>query len=81
MSYLPSHVEYLYECERHGDKAEHQVGNGKVHDEDVPCSPHGRITDNHQDNLFMNNRFPVQIRLKCFDFLDFRYQKVPRGSE
>ncbi len=47
---LPCEVKYLYERERHGDEAEHEVGDGQVDDEDVPGRAHGRVPGHHVDD-------------------------------
>ena len=47
---LPRDVEDLDERERHGDEAEHQVGDGQVHDEDVARSAHEGVARHHVDH-------------------------------
>ena len=47
---LPRDVEDLDEGQGHGDEAEHQVGDGQVHDEDVPGRAHGGVAGHHVDD-------------------------------
>ena len=47
---LPGDVEYLDERERHGDEAEHEVGDGEVHDEDVAGGAHEGVARHHVDH-------------------------------
>ena len=38
---LPSHLcQEINKCERHGEGAQQDVGDGEVRDEDVPCRQH-----------------------------------------